>query len=401
MSNESPLERLLADGAQPTAAHQDNPNRGGAGPDRGGSHELAAILQAAPAAMFIAHDSECSRITRSRIAHELPWTAPGSANSSRSFLAEQAPRCRLFRGDEELASPESLLQQAVGGVEVQGVELGIVFQDCAETHLYGSAAPLLDETGSPQGAVAVFVDISQLKRENARMTAQVQDLARSNAELERFASTISHDLRSPLMSLTGCAQLLLQRHADQLPPQGRTLIADIQNGAREMTQLIKCLRDYARAGHGELRMTNCPAELLLDSALKSLHSDLMRSAARVTVDPLPRVTVDETLVAQLLQNLIENALKYRGTSTPCIHVSAGETPSHWVISVRDNGIGIDPQDYDRIFQAFERLRPNAAQTSGLGIGLAICKRIAERHGGRLWVESQPGLGTTFYFSLAR
>jgi signal transduction histidine kinase len=307
----------------------------------------------------------------------------------------------MFRGVEELASPESLLKQAVSGAEVLGVELGAVSHDGGVTHLYGSAAPLLDKQGSPRGAVAVFVDVTELKLAYARMAAQVQELARSNSELERFASTISHDLRSPLMSMSGCAQLILERHMESLSPTGRALIGNIQTCAREMDLLIKCLRDYARAGHGELRLTQCDANSALHSALSNLQADLNRAEAEVTADTLPTVRADESLLAQLLQNLIENAIKYAGTTASRIHVSVRDEPGHWIFSVSDNGIGIDPQDFDRIFQAFERLHAGESQYSGLGIGLAICKRIAERHGGRIWVESQPGSGTTFFFSLAR
>src|SRR5208282_1091750 len=179
-----------------------------------------------------------------------------------------------------------------------------------------------------------------------------------------------------------------------LDPKSVEFIAGAVDGANRMEQLITDLLDFARVGTTGSAFSTTSLEPLLDLALRNLQPRVESTAAQITRDPLPSLKVDGTQLVQVFQNLIGNALKFSGERAPEIHIGARQEPERWVIYVRDNGIGIDPQYFDRIFQIFQRLHTRR-HYPGTGIGLAICKRIAERHGGAIWVESKPDLGSTF------
>jgi signal transduction histidine kinase len=248
-----------------------------------------------------------------------------------------------------------------------------------------------------------LVAIVGLRRRQAeeRLAATALELVRSNAELERFASVVAHDLRSPLMSLSGCAQLLEHALGDSLDTAAQESLGYIRNSISHMNRLIGSLLDYARIGKGELKLSDCDLGGLLASVRQNLSGLLTHAGATVTYDPMPVVRGDGLFLAQLFQNLIENAIKYRRDCPPRVHISAQTARAQWIFSVRDNGIGIDPRHTERVFEAFSRLHADESSHTGLGMGLATCKRIVERHGGRIWLESQPGHGTTVYLSLAR
>lgn len=266
---------------------------------------------------------------------------------------------------------------------------------------------VVEETRTASGTGAgvrsplpVFVDTAALMKAHETLAAKTRELARCNAELDHFATLVAHDLRGPLQSLNCCVQLLSHDHLKELSPEGRQLVGFIQESTGHMSRLIRSLLDRARAEHVGLELTPCDANSALRTALKSLQADLHTASAQVTSGHLPVVRGDETQLAQLLQNLIENAIKYRSESAPRVHVSAREEePGVWTFSVRDNGMGIDPQYFESIFRVFERLRSAKSRATGLGVGLATCKKIVEHHGGRIWVESQPNSGATFFFSL--
>jgi len=237
-----------------------------------------------------------------------------------------------------------------------------------------------------------------LARQAQELEQQARELARSNEELENFAGIVSHDLRSPLVTLAGCARLLEESPA-ALDPESRELIQTIRDSVEHLNELINSLLSYARAGSGELKVGPCDCEQVLQKVLVGLKVVLEANRAEVTHDPLPTICADAALMAQLFQNLIENGLKYHGQDPPRIHVSATAGAGEWVFSVRDNGIGIAPEDFPKVFEIFRRLHDDTSGYSGAGIGLATCKRIVERHGGRIWVESQPGQGATFFFAI--
>ena len=247
------------------------------------------------------------------------------------------------------------------------------------------------------GVTALRVRAAKARAEEAlRQTAE--DLRRSNRDLEQFAYVASHDLQEPLRAVGGYVKLLQHRFPDKLDDKARGYIAGAFEGATRMERLISDLLAYSRVGTrgGEFDLANLDA--VLEHALGNLETSIKSAQATITHDVLPALSVDATQIMQLFQNLIGNALKFRDQQAQKIHVGAQRQEGRWIFSVRDNGIGIEPQYYEKIFQIFQRLHTRK-DYPGTGMGLAICKRIVERHGGTIWVESQPGQGSTFCFSI--
>ena len=235
-----------------------------------------------------------------------------------------------------------------------------------------------------------------LEQRVAERTAQLEQ---SNRELEQFTSIASHDLKEPLRMVTGFVELLAQHCKDSLDDKAKEYISFAVDGAKRMSALITALLTYSRAGGRDIVLEPTNVDAVLGTVLINMKVTLAESAATVTHDPLPAVRADAGQITQVLMNLIGNAIKFRSPDRPCqVHVSAKAVGNEWVFSIRDNGIGIDPQYKDRIFMIFERL-PGREEREGAGIGLAICKKIVDRHGGRIWIESEPGKGTTFYFTI--
>jgi PAS domain S-box-containing protein len=244
----------------------------------------------------------------------------------------------------------------------------------------------------------ILRDITERKRAEEKLKQTLTELERSNAELQQFAYVASHDLQEPLRMVASYTQLLARRYKGKLDADADDFIAFAVDGANRMQKLINDLLAYSRVGTRGKELEPTDSEVVLDQVLANLQVAVAESSAVVTHDALPTVLADETQLGQLLQNLIGNALKFRNTQPPQVHISATRKGDEWLFSIRDNGIGLEPQYAERIFVIFQRLH-GKAEYPGTGIGLAICKRIVERHGGRIWVESQPGRGTTFYFTL--
>lgn len=241
-------------------------------------------------------------------------------------------------------------------------------------------------------------DITERKQVQEALARRSEELERSNADLEQFAYVASHDLKEPLRAVTSFVQLLQRRYEGKLDAQADEFIAYAIDGASRMQKLIDDLLAFSRVGTrgGEFQSVDC--EKAMHAALQNLTVAIQESGAGVTAEALPTVHADVTQLVSLFQNLIGNALKFHGAKPPRIHVSAQRHGAYWQLSVRDNGIGIEPRHFDRVFGIFQRLHTRQ-EYPGTGIGLAICKKIVARHGGKIWLESESGKGTTFYFTL--
>jgi signal transduction histidine kinase len=258
--------------------------------------------------------------------------------------------------------------------------------------------PITDRTGAPIAACRIERDISERKRFEDMLVRQSDELRRSNAELEQFAYVASHDLQEPLRMVASYMQLLAERYHGRLDAKADRYIGYAVDGARRMQALINDLLLLSRVNSRGSEFTPVDCEKIVRQVLHDLDVSARESKAVVELGPLPTLLADERQIAQLFQNLIGNALKFRADRTPVICVAAEQQQDHWLFKVQDNGIGIAPECVERIFIMFQRLH-SREQYSGTGIGLAICKKIVERHNGRIWVESEPGAGATFLFTL--
>ena len=233
---------------------------------------------------------------------------------------------------------------------------------------------------------------------NKELTRYATELERSNQDLQQFAYVVSHDLQEPLRMVVSYLQLLELRYKGQLDMDADEFIGFAVDGASRMQTLLSDLLAYSRVGTQGKPFESTDCQIVLDQTLANLKVAIEESGAVVTCDGLPTVMADATQLGQVFQNLIGNAIKFRREELPRIHISTEKRGEEWMVSVRDNGIGIDPQYAERIFLIFQRLH-TMEEYSGTGVGLAICRRIVERHGGRIWVEPEQRKGATFYFTL--
>jgi PAS domain S-box-containing protein len=261
-----------------------------------------------------------------------------------------------------------------------------------------NASVYRDARGGVIGVFAAARDITEKKAADQRLQALTEDLKRSNRDLEQFAYVASHDLQEPLRMVASFTQLLEKRYGDKLDQDAKEYIGFAEDGATRMQRLINDLLTYSRVSSRGQPASAVDAQAALGEALANLSPAIQEAGAAVTHDALPTVWMDYGQLVQLFQNLIGNAVKFHGPQPPRVHVGVRRDGGQMVFSVQDNGIGIAPEFFERIFVIFQRLH-GRQDYPGTGIGLAVCKRIVERRGGRIWVESQPGQGTTIHFSI--
>ena len=260
-------------------------------------------------------------------------------------------------------------------------------------------ASLVEGEDPPRTALAHVLDISERKRAEKELELARHNLERSNAELDQFAYVASHDLKEPLILLSAYARMLAERHGDALDEEGRTFLGHLRDEAGRMKSMIDDLLDYSRLETTAEDTVSVDLADSLATALKTLAPRIEESAAQIDVQgPLPTVEGSPTQFERLFRNLVGNAVKFRGDAAPVVTIAAERSGGEYVVSVGDNGIGIDPAKADRIFEVFQRLH-SQDEYAGTGMGLAICKRIVDRHGGRIWVESGDGAGSVFKFAL--
>jgi len=271
------------------------------------------------------------------------------------------------------------------------------------------ATPLRDAENKVAAAIEMVEDITdrrqaeeELRKHREHLEKLVEErtaeVMRSNAELQQFAYVASHDLQEPLRMVTSYLQLLERRYRDRLDDDARDFIAFAVDGAARMQGLIEGLLSYSRIGTRGKELTPTDLEAVFARATKNLEPAIVESGAIITHDPLPALMADDQQLLQLFQNLVANAVKFRGAKPPQIHVGVKNQGDEWVFSVADNGIGFAMKDAERIFQIFQRLHTRE-EYPGTGIGLSLARKIVARHGGRIWAEGEPGQGATFFFTL--
>jgi PAS domain S-box-containing protein len=322
--------------------------------------------------------------------------------------------------------PKEFFQQMYRTISRGEVWTGEIRNRAKDGSIYWVATtvvPMLDTAGKPRQYVAIRADITERKRvsdevenlnremerRNAeleiRVASRTEELAnankvleRSNIELQQFAYVASHDLQSPLRSISGFVQLLKAEYEDRLDQQAAGWIHRVVTSIDQMETLIRDLLAYSRVESRSRPFEPTPLLAVFEGVVGALDSSIRDSHGQVTHGELPVVLGDRGQLFQLMQNLIGNGLKYHGDSPPHVHVSAEREGTAWTVSVRDDGIGIEPKYNERIFEIFQRLHDRKVYP-GTGIGLAVCRRVVNRHGGRIWVESEPGRGSAFHFTL--
>src|ERR1700722_1699778 len=294
--------------------------------------------------------------------------------------------------DGSRSAAEALAQQIGTGIELHGRR-----KDGSDFPIEIMLSPLESTEGTL--VTAAIRDITVRKDAETHLVKTVGELKRSNDDLQQFAYVASHDLQEPLRMVASYTQLLAKRYKGRLDSEADEFIAYAVDGSNRMQGLIQDLLAYSRAGTNGKALHEISSEKALKDALANLRATIQESGALVTQDSLPVITSDDTQLTQVFQNLVGNAIKYRSAEVPRVHVSAMKNGGkEWIFSVRDNGLGIDPQYFERIFVLFQRLH-GRNEFAGTGIGLAICKKVLEQLGGRIWVESQLEKGSTFYFAL--
>jgi PAS domain S-box-containing protein len=294
-----------------------------------------------------------------------------------------APECRN--------AAEELHERRLQGETVRNFETIVRAESGRLVPVLATVILLTDEEGKPVAMADILKDVTQLKQACNRVHQQ-------NRDLKQFARALSHDLATPLGAIRGFAEILSQDHRKQLDEAGREHCQSILDAAGRMDRMIKDLLDLTCLESDRIELVPTELSTARDDALSNLSAIIQDNEAVITSDPLPTVPGSLSLLTRLFQNLIGNALKFRREDTPRIHVTAGRSADAWQISVRDNGIGINPEHHEKIFAPLHRLHAESV-FPGTGIGLTACRSIVERFGGRIWVESERGRGSTFYFTV--
>lgn len=306
--------------------------------------------------------------------------------------------CRFLQGQDHEQPGLAAIRQALRDGTEAKAELRNYRKDGSVFWNEFYVAPVRDSRGVLTHFIGVQTDITQRKHQEAELAQKTEALAQSNAELQQFAYVASHDLQEPLRMVASYAQLLGKRYKGKLDDDADEFIGYAVDGAARMQRLIRDLLEYSRVGSENTSFEPTECERVLQQVMKNLAASIREHQADITHDPLPMIQANPTLLTQVFQNLIGNALKFQGASPANIHVGAKPLADGWEFFIRDNGIGIPRDQLDRIFAIFHRLH-SRSDYPGTGIGLAICKRIVEKHDGTIWVESEHGKGSTFYFTI--
>src|SRR5262245_10268917 len=296
---------------------------------------------------------------------------------------------------ERFAEERRTLERVLKGERVPDTDTERRRKDGSMVEVSRMLSPVTGPDGSVAGAADIARDISARRKAEKELIRQVADLTRSNADLEEYAKRVAHDLQARLRMVTAYTRMISRNPQD---PEAGELLASAEEGMQRMEKLIRHLLDYARIDSLPAALEPVDMKACLEHAVADLQLALQESGSKVTYDTLPTVQGDATQLTEVFQNLIGNAAKYRGDAPPKIHVGAEKRAGEWRFSVRDNGAGIPGEQLRRLFRPLERMPRNGVEP-GTGLGLAIARAIVERHGGRIWAESEVGRGSTFFFTL--
>ena len=350
------------------------------------------LLEATPDAMIIVDQTGTITVVNSQTEHVFGYTRTELLGQPIEMLVPER-----FRGQHpahrEAYFREPRMREIGPGT---GMELYGLRKDGKEFPVDISLSPF--QTTKGLWAISSIRDITQRKQLEHQVQERTVELQRSNQELKEFAYVAAHDLQEPLRKVVGYTQLLAEMYKGKLDQDADEFIAYAVDGATRMQTLIMNLLEYSRVGRKGKAFAATSCDSVLDLALANLREVVTESGAEVAREPLPVVNGDEGQLVQLFQNLLGNAIKFHGDQVPLVQVRAERKGDEWLFSVRDQGIGIDPKYAERIFVIFQRLH-NRTEYPGTGIGLAICRKVVDRHGGRIWVESQLGHGSVFFFTL--
>jgi PAS domain S-box-containing protein len=359
---------------------------------------LGALQQTTEVLQAIVHASPVPIVTLTTDGAVTLWNT--AAESAFGWRAEEVlGRPLPFIPAEKQDEHRAMRERDLHGKGFAGREICRVRKDGTPIWLLVSTAPTRDTNGAITGIVSVYLDITKRKQGEEQLQRQADALAQSNAELEQYAFAASHDLQEPLRNVMLYTELLMRRHVHQLDATGQTLLNVVHTSAQRMQALIADLLSYSRIGHDiKTSVTLIPAGELVKEAIASVQTIVTDTKATVHCDELPTVRGDRQQLVRLFQNLLENAIKYRKPDqAPQIIIDATRSNGGWEFHVEDNGVGFDPQYATRIFGLFKRL--HGQDIPGTGIGLALCKRIIEQHGGRIWATSEPTKGSAIHFTL--
>lgn len=360
--------------------------------------EFETLFRALPVAVGVSHDPDCAVVRANPAFADLLGT-PAEDNVSKSSRHADRLPFRVLKDGQEVPPQELPMQVAARtGRDVRNFLLEIERADGVRLIEYGHAAPLINTAGKITGAIGVFLDLTELTEAQREIARANQELRRVNEDLRQFAFAATHDLQEPLRILTLYSTLFARSWAAQDHERTGHAVRQIQESAHRMQELLRDLLEYIQvATRGEENLEPVDLNAVLSAVRLQLAAAIEETSAEIEAGPLPVLAGHPVHFAQLLQNLIGNAIKYRGEEAPRIRITAVKKGEAWEFAVADNGIGIEPEYRSTIFGIFKRL--HGRTIPGTGIGLAICQRVVERYGGRIWVESEVGRGSTFHFTL--
>jgi len=305
-----------------------------------------------------------------------------------------------------IAAPErpdempGIMERIRRGERVDHFETIRTAKDGRRVNISLTVSPIRDGSGLIVGASKIARDISERKMAEEALRKQAAQLARANADLRQFAYITSHDLQEPLRTVTACTEMFLSKAGDKLDDSERQILGYVSDAAQRLCTMVGDLLTYARTIDEEMAFAPVNMGEVVEWALNNLYLSVQSTNAVISYDPrsLPVIRGNKVALVQLFQNLVSNAIKYRSTAAPMVHIAATRNGTGWLFSVKDNGIGIAPAYQKRIFTLFQRLH-STQEYPGTGIGLALCRSIVQVHGGDIWVESAAGAGATFFFNL--